>query len=97
MFLNLKQDYIYLGEDGGAATAAQVFRKCLQGSALNSFLEAMDAMGNNGITMIAKLEMAIDSTTTEVLGHDAFENKIEYLKKTKKPKKMSVDDWMRRI
>ena len=96
-FLNLKRDYVYLGQDTGAAIAAQVFRKCLQGSALNSFLEAIDALGPNGVTTIAELETAMNSTTEEVLGHDAFENQMEYLKRTKKPKKMSVDDWMRRI
>ena len=36
-FPNLRRDYVYLGEDGGATMAAQIFIKCLQGSALNSF------------------------------------------------------------
>ena len=57
----------------------------------------MDATGNNSITTIAEIETTIDSTTAEVLGHNAFENQMEYLKKTKKPKKISVDNWLRRI
>lgn len=54
-FLNLKQDYEYLGEDG--------------------------------ITTTTKFEAAIDSTTTEVLGHAAFGHQMEYLRKMKKSKK----------
>ena len=32
-----------------------------------------------------------------ILGTNAYDNQIEYLKTTKKPKKLSADEWMRRI
>ena len=39
----------------------------------------------------------LNETSKEILGQDAFDNQMEYLKKTKKPKKLSVDEWLKSI
>ena len=43
------------------------------------------------------MKQVIKSTTNAILGTNAYDNQIEYLKTTKKPKKLSADEWMRRI
>ena len=53
---------------------------------------------NDGVidTHACLLEV-VENTTEAILGANAYDNQVEYLKTTKKPRKISVDKWMRRI
>ena len=45
----------------------------------------------------ARLLEVVEDTTKAILGMNAYDNQVEYLKTMKKPRKLSVDEWMRRI
>lgn len=90
-------DYPYLQSDNEATTACRIFKKCLKGSAKNSYSRAVAKINGGVIDTNSALENVIEETTNSILGLNAHSNQIEYLKTTKKPKNLSVDEWMRRI
>ena len=51
----------------------------------------------NGLTEMGTLLNVLSKTSKEILGQDAYDNQMEYLKKAKKPKKLNVDKWIERI
>ena len=88
-----------LKEDTNAEKCLKIMRKCLKGSAKISFLEALADVRGANATLSTYLEFkeSMAKTSSEILGQDAFEKQIEYLKNTKKPKKLTVEEWMRKI
>ena len=44
-----------------------------------------------------RLNKVVTETTKRILGRNTYDNQIEYLKNTKKQRKMSADEWMHRI
>ena len=90
-------DYSYLQDNASATTACRIFKKCLKGSAKNSCIRAVAGINRGVIETYKSLKQVIDSTTNAILGANVYNKQIKYLKTTKKPKKLSVDEWMRRI
>ena len=90
-------DYPHLQNDANATTACRIFKRCLKGSAKNTCSRAVAAVNGGVIDTNGHLETVLQETTSVILGINAYDNQMEYLKTTKKPRKLSVDDWMRRI
>ena len=68
----------------------------MKGEARATYTEKIDELPD-GLTSMDTLLDVLNNTSIEILGQDAFDNQMEYLKKTKKPKKLSVDKWLKRI
>ena len=90
-------DYPHLQQDANATTACRIFKRCLKGSAKNSCSRAVATVNGGVIDTNARLETVVEETTSMILGLNAYDNQLEYLKTTKKPRKLSVEEWMRRI
>ena len=98
----VKEFFIVLGddeklkEDDNVRETAKFFRKMMKGEAKVTFSKKIEEM-DNGLTDMNTLLSVLNETSKEILGQDAFDNQMEYLKKTKKPKKLIVDEWLKRI
>ena len=95
-FFTILEDDERLKEDDNVKETSNFFRKMMKGEARATYTEKIDELPN-GLTDIDALLEVLNNTSIEILGQDAFDNQIEYLKKTKKPKKLSVDEWLKRI
>ena len=96
-YREILNDHPYLKEDDEATTACRIFKKCLKGAARDSASEAISEINDGTIDSNEALEEVISATTNAILGNHAYDNQVEYLRNTKKPKKLTADDWMRRI
>ena len=104
-FRQVIEENVELKENKNIAQIIKMFRKVLKGSAKTSFIalvtEAEEAIKAeeeiDNVFTYKELDGVINQTTYEILGHDAFDNQIEYLKNTKKLRNLSVDEWMKRI
>ena len=79
-------DYPYLQQDDEATIAWQIFKQCLKGAAKNSCSRAVAGTNNSVINMNEQLKEVVTETTEAILGMNAYDNQIEYLKTTKKPR-----------
>ena len=66
----------------------------MKGSEKNSCSRAVAGINGDVIDTNASLKEVNEATTSAILGLNAHDNLIEYLKTTKKPKKLSVDEWI---
>ena len=96
-YREILNDYPYLKEDEEAATACRIFKKCLKGAARDSVSQAISETNEGTIDTNEALEDVIWETTHAILGNYAHDKQVEYLKATKKPRKLTVDEWLRRI
>ena len=87
-------DFPYLQNDNEATTPCWIFKQFLKGSEKNSCSWAVAGINGDVIDTNASLKDVKEATTSAILGLDAHNNQIEYLKSTKKPKMLSVDEWI---
>ena len=90
-------DYPHLQTDLEATTTCRILKRCLKGSAKNSCSRVVAGVNNGVIDTNEVLKLVIEETTSAILGLNAHDNQIEYLRTAKKPRKLSVEQWMRRI
>ncbi len=90
-------DYPYLQKDNEATTAYRIFKRCLKGSAKNSWSRAVAGVNGGLIDTNNRLNKVVTQTTEAILGTNTYDNQVKYLNTTKKPRKLSVDEWMQRI
>ena len=62
-----------------------------------SFQFQLQQLQNGRAKSYNELRIAIQETSIMILGHDTDENQLNYLKFTKKPKELTIDEWFRRI
>ena len=91
-----------LGANRYAGVASTVFRKMLKDSARTTYTGIVNDLpeptaGQHRVSDQETLEETIAEATRAILGQSAYNNQIDYLRLTKKPKKLSIDEWMRRI
>ena len=70
---------------------------CLKGSAKNSWSRAVAGVNGGLIDTNNRLNKVVTQTTEAILGTNTYDNQVKYLNTTKKPRKLSVDEWMQRI
>ena len=96
-FREILLDYPYLQSDNEAPTACQIFKRCLKGSAKESCSRTVAGINGGTIDTNVRLEEVVEETTNRILGRNAYDNQIEYLRTSKKSRKLTVNEWMRRI
>ena len=96
-FRSLLDDYEELKEDAKESIITRMFKKILKSSAKISFMANIKSLEESEKDTYEGVKDAIKATSKEILGNDAYDNQVEYLKKTKKPRKMSVDEWLKKV
>ena len=87
-------DNPYLQNDAEATTTCRIFKRCLESSTKNSCSRAVADINNGAIDTNDHLNDVITKTTGAILGMSAYDNQVKYIKTTKKPRKLSVDELM---
>jgi len=99
-FTGMVKDYdLHANENGGTRGVYRKFRRCLDGDALETFDEiSRDDLDNpNNNLDEDDFNLHLLTLSEAILGEHAFENEVEYLRNTKKPKGMPSYKWIRRI
>ena len=96
-FKEILLDYPYLQSNNEAPTACRIFKRCLKGSAKESYSRAVAGVNRGTINTNLQLEEVVEEITNRILGRNAYDNQIEYLRTTKKPRKLTVNEWIQRI
>ena len=94
---NLLRRFPQLTTDGNAAISHHLMLGALRGEAQSAYIDECEAYEDETPSTIAEFGEAVNATSQAVLGVESYNNQITYLKKTKKPANLSVDDWFRKI
>ena len=96
-FYSLTGTHQHLTNDASVDGTTAIFQQALRGQASMSFQFQLQQLQNGRATSYNELRIAIQETSTMILGHDAHENQLNYLKFTKKPRELTIDEWFWRI
>ena len=75
----------------GEARVYDYFQRCLSGNALNTWTDVVDEEEKD----VWKDNLA--GFIERIMGEEAHENMVDYIKDTKKPNSMSVKTWLMRM
>jgi hypothetical protein len=97
-FQNYLQTFEIWENENAGRIVYRNFRRCISG-ATKDLWDEISASDQTAVEDRTELNfgVSLDKLTRAVLGVDALDNQIEYLKETKKPEKMSVKQWINRI
>lgn len=79
-----------------ARGAASIFRQAFRDQASMTFQYASQQLPNQVPHSYQDVVNCISDTSLDGLGHDAHTNQIAYLRDTKEPRSMTIDEWFRR-
>jgi hypothetical protein len=94
-FKNLIETYDLWNGQEGAALVYRYFRRCITGSARDLWDRICEEEEEEQDELT--FEAHLFELTSEILGADACQLQKDYLKKTRKPEKMSVKQWISRM
>ena len=81
--------------------ALSVLRRMFKGNSkqtLNRILQRFDGLNDEGIPRgRQQLKALVSKFASQILGSEAYENQLTYLKTIKKPRKLEVFEWLTRI
>ena len=86
-----------LTDNAIAAGTASIFRQALRGQASMTFQFAIQQLPNQRPQSFQDVIDCVTETSVNILGHEAHTNQIAYLRDTKKPRALTIDEWFRRI
>ena len=96
-FYALIAERLQLTDDAIAIGTAGIFRQALRDQASMSFQFALQQLPNQASRNFQEVVTCIAKTSIQVLGHEAHMNQVAYLRDTKKPRLMTIDEWLEEL
>ena len=93
---NLLRRIPALNEDNNTVQSHHCMLGALRGEAQSAYLEECEDYTDATPATRDEFRDALQEASRAVLGEDAFDNQVTYLKKTRKPKDISVEEWSER-
>jgi len=82
-----------MDEGANIPKTANSFKDCIRGTAKTTFVDLCTVPCRSA----SQLNARIYSLTNSVLGDDALGDQLAYLRRTPKPRQLSIEDWIRDI